>query len=130
MLNFRESEPMLRAFLEVGNSELAVSRPDPATVTSFETMGKSHSLAFIFKPIPILMCLISYAENIPALVAHLAYHFEVRCHLLSIHSIPHLLPTVENDLRVSIAAIDELAHKLRALNQKAGDYGVPPNRTS
>jgi hypothetical protein len=94
MLNFRESEPMLRAFLKVGNSVLAVSRPDPAIITSFETM-----------------------ENVPALVAHLAYHLELRCHLLSIHSVPHMLPAVENDLRVSIAAIDELGHKLKVLVQ-------------
>lgn len=61
--------------------------------------------------------LVLCAEDTPSLVAHLAYFFELRCHLLSVHSVTHLTSTMEGDVRMAITAVEEVADKLGVMMQ-------------
>ena len=45
-------------------------------------------------------------------VAHFAYHFELRCHLLPFHTVRHILPAIEHELKTSMLTVEELADKL------------------
>lgn len=40
MSNYHESEPRLRAFLDVGREELMMTHGDPAAATPISTIGK------------------------------------------------------------------------------------------
>ena len=47
-----------------------------------------------------------------ALIAYMAYHYYIRTQLLTLHTIPHLLPATSTDIQLSMIAINSAAQHL------------------